>query len=41
VTLNDRDAGGMRVAVFRNPDALFSVNPEPVIEESLATCTPR
>jgi hypothetical protein len=41
VTLDDRHGGGMRVAVFRNPHALFCFHPEPVIEESLATCTPR
>ena len=41
VTLDDRHAGGMRVAVYRNRYALFCFAPEPVIEDSLAICTPR
>jgi hypothetical protein len=40
VTLEDRRAGGMRVAAYRNRFAFFSYHPELVIEESLATCTP-
>jgi hypothetical protein len=39
VTLDDRYAGGMRVAVYRNRYALFCFDPEPLIEDSLATCT--
>jgi hypothetical protein len=42
VTLEDRRAGGMRVAVYRNRFALLCFHhPELMIEESLATCTPR
>jgi hypothetical protein len=41
VTLQDRHAGGMRVAVYRNRYALLCIDPEPLVEESLAACTPR